>query len=275
MMRLIVNADDLGAGRETDRGIIESFDKGMVTSASLLPNGPSFVSATRMALRTGIPVGVHLNLSEGSALSGPISGLTDEAGTFPGKEELRRILTEGHPDPEGLYREMAAQMERVFDAGLCPDHIDSHQHFFLFPAVTGMVLEVARFFSVNILRLPMPVETDRDTPAPLGREIALYRRLAPAAARTLRNGGFLSPEGLLGMPFLNLLDEDRLLRLMEEIPAGTWELMVHPGYPDPVNPFSAPQRQRELTALTSSQVCRTVRALGIDLITFGDLSCAS
>src|SRR3981081_4431808 len=63
---LIVNADDLGWTDGVNRGILEAFHHGIVTSTSLLANGAAFdggVEAARSA--PGLGVGVHLNLSDG------------------------------------------------------------------------------------------------------------------------------------------------------------------------------------------------------------------
>ncbi len=276
MPQLIVNADDLGAGPGRDRGIARAFEEGVVTSASLLATGPSFAVAARLARDLALPLGVHLNLSEGAPLCGPIPGLTAGNGEFPGKEGLRRALAAGRPDPEGVGRELAAQVARVRDAGLEPDHLDTHQHFALFPAGTRAVLETARASGIRAQRLPAPAEPAADDPpGPLGRELALYRRLAPAAARRLRESGLATPAGLWGMPLLDRLDEARLLAALERLPAGTWELMVHPGYAEGGNAFSGPAREAELAALTSPLVRDAVARLGIRLVAFGDLPCAS
>ena len=95
MISLIINADDLGSNRDRDRGILEAFEHGIVSSASLLANGPSFTTAVAQAKETGLPVGVHLNLADGTTLAGPIKGLTDSAGRLPGKQKLRQCLANG------------------------------------------------------------------------------------------------------------------------------------------------------------------------------------
>lgn len=164
MIQLIVNADDLGSGPQRDRGIFAAFTGGIVTSASLLANGASLVSAAREALARGLPVGVHLNLSEGSALAGPIAGLTDAAGNFPGKTTLRGILLNGQLARDAIRRELLAQIECVRAAGLVPDHLDTHQHCLLFPALTGIVADVAESSGIRALRLPRPAETDGGNP---------------------------------------------------------------------------------------------------------------
>ncbi len=115
MIRLIVNADDLGSGLARDRGIFAAFTRGIVSSASLLANGPDFAPAAREAQACGLPVGVHLNLAEGHALTGPIAGLTDSAGTFPGKAALRNLLVTAQLDREAIHRELLAQVDRVVE----------------------------------------------------------------------------------------------------------------------------------------------------------------
>lgn len=276
MSHLIVTADDLGAGPRRDEGIARAFRKGIVTGASLLANGPSFAGAAALARDLGLPVGVHLNLSEGRPLAGSIPRLTGPDGAFPGKRRLRRVLERALPDPGAVLRELEAQVEQVREAGLEPDHLDTHQHFVLFPAATPLFLEAARRAGLRAMRLPRPAEPpEEDPPGPLGEELALYRRLAPEAARRFREAGARAPEGLWGMPLLERLTEDSLCRTLSRLPAGCWELMVHPGYAESGNPFSGPAREVELQALVSPAVRELIRHRNIRLARFGDLPCAS
>ena len=274
MRRLIVNADDLGCGSERDRGIFQSFSRGIVTSVSLLANGPSFASAAATARELGLPLGVHLNLSEGMPLRGAITGLTGVTDAFPGKTELRRFLARGEADPAPLYRELAAQIEKVLAAGIVPDHLDTHQHFSLYPVATTILLDLAREYAIPALRLPAPVEPPAVDPgSELGEEMSLYRRLSPAFTAQVRGSGLATPDGLFGMPLLNRLNQETLLATLRSIPAGTWELMVHPGYPDDNSPFSGAARHTELVALTSPIIAAELRRCGITPINFRELTC--
>lgn len=276
MRRLIINADDLGSGSERDRGIFESFTAGIVTSASLLANGPSFVSAAAAARQLELPLGVHLNLAEGLPLRGAIPGLCTAAGVFPGKTGLRSFLAGAVIDPSPLYRELAAQIERVLAAGIVPDHLDTHQHFALFPSATAIVLALAADYAIPALRLSSPVEPPAADPGDeLGEEMSLYRRLAPAFTVQLRASGLATPDGLFGMPLLNRLNLQNLGDTLRRIPAGTWELMVHPGYPDGNSSFSGAERQEELAILTSPVIAAELRRCGITPISFRELACAS
>lgn len=272
MPRLIINADDFGAGRETDRGIIESFAAGGISSASLLANGSSCVSAAAAALELNLPLGVHLNLADGYPLSGPIAGLTLADGRLPGKHRLRLALQEQQVAQEDLRRELQAQIERVLALGVRPDHLDTHQHFFLFPEVRALVLELAQHYKINALRLPCPVEpAAADPEGELGAELKLYRRLSGATRAAVQRSGLRSPLGLFGMPELNRLDALELERCLAQIPAGDWELMVHPGYLDSSNPFSGQERCIERTVLSAPHIRQLFEKYRIHLMTFGEL----
>jgi len=133
MISLIINADDLGCNALRDRGILEAQQKGIVTSASILANGSSFNTATKQVKHSKLPVGAHLNLADGIALTGPIKGLTDSSGNLPGKKKLRRQLAAKSFDPKELRKELKTQIQRIFEAGVEPDHLDGHQHGQLFP----------------------------------------------------------------------------------------------------------------------------------------------
>lgn len=277
MISLIINADDLGWGEERDRGIFLAFTDGIVTSASLLANGRSFAAAALKAKQLNLPVGIHLNLADGRTLAGPIKGLTGPDGELPGKQRLRQCLLTGGCNLEAIRAELAAQIERVLDAGLIPDHLDSHQHCQLFPCLAKMFTELASAYAIAALRSPSPAEPAEDDPAgALGEEMVLYRQLAPEARRAILDAGLKTTDGLWGMPSLNRLDEQQLCRLLEAIPQGNWELMTHPGYRcDQAGPFDGQPREAELAALISPAARAVITRRGIRLGTFGELPCGS
>ncbi|BCA79259.1 ChbG/HpnK family deacetylase [Desulfuromonas sp. AOP6] len=276
MIRLIINADDLGSGPGRDKGILSAFRAGLISSASILANGPTFHKAAQLAVRHGLPVGVHLNLSEGRPLSGVLPGLTDDQGFFPGKYRLRTLLDRPLRNALDVFEELSAQIDRVLEAGLEPDHLDTHQHFFLFPELTDMIITLAQKHSIPALRLPLPSEKTESPLTPLlAREIAFYGRLAPLAAAKIKNSGLFVPDGLLGMSLLNDLTKESLCHILQHVPEGTWELMVHPGYPDTEGSFSGPQRLKELKALASSAVQTLLTTRHIQTTTFGALACES
>jgi predicted glycoside hydrolase/deacetylase ChbG (UPF0249 family) len=277
MISLIVNADDLGINEYRDRGILEAFERGIVTSTSMLANGPSFASAAIRCKALGMPVGVHLNLSEGTTLTGPIDGLTDACARLPGKQALRRYLNGEDWDAPGILRELRAQVERLLEAGLRPDHLDGHQHCHLYPRMTALVTGLAAEYGIPAMRNAWPAEPDEDDPTgELGSELDLYRQLARQTRQMISDAGLSLPHGLWGTPLLDRLDTSRLCALLEQLPQGFWELMTHPGYPyPPGSPFDGPLRLQELKALCSLEASEIILRRRIRLCNFGDLPCAS
>ena len=105
----IVNADDFGAGRLINRGIVECHRHGIVTSASLMVDTPGSEDAVRHSVRGahGLSVGPHT------------SALRDQAGVPRGD----------FADPEWCGAEVNRQFER-FEAlmGRRPPHLDTHHN---------------------------------------------------------------------------------------------------------------------------------------------------
>src|SRR5215467_7429130 len=90
MKNLIVNADDLGWTEGVNRGILEAFHRGIVTSTSLLANGAAFAEGVRAAKSApGLGVGVHLNLSDGAPVADreSVTSLLNNDGNFAGGPE--------------------------------------------------------------------------------------------------------------------------------------------------------------------------------------------
>jgi len=273
-IRLIVNADDLGNGPETDRGIFKAFTDGIVSSASLLVTGPSWRKAARQAQLLGLPLGIHLDLSERKTIGPAISGLTDSSGCFPGKILTRKQLINRATTVEALTAEFLAQIDLARSAGIAPDHLDTHQHCALLPVVTEALCRACAASGISRLRLPLPQEPAVNDPPELRKELSLYRTLAPAFAEATAQDRLTTPQGLFGMPLLNRLDTPQLAELLKRLPVGTWELMVHPGYCDRRHPFATTARETELAALTDPAIRALLQKRNIQLTSFAELPCA-
>lgn len=89
---LVVNADDFGYCDQRNRGIVESFLNGVVSSASLLPNADKALEAVQLSEEYGIPLGLHLNLTEGRPIKTLKNSLTSEKGLLRGKFKFRDAL---------------------------------------------------------------------------------------------------------------------------------------------------------------------------------------
>lgn len=112
---LIVNADDFGLSPGVNRGIIESHENGIVTSASLMVRWPAAKAAAAYARANArIGVGLHIDLGEWAYRNGEWISLYEVVPLC---------------DPVVIAEEVARQLD-VFRTlvGRDPTHLDSHQH---------------------------------------------------------------------------------------------------------------------------------------------------
>ncbi len=226
---LRVNADDLGFTPGVTDGILKAHQEGIVTHASIMPNGLDFDRAAALCLeRPALKVGVHLVLTWGRPVLSPeaVPSLVGPEGTFhPLKVFLRRLLT-GRINRAEVGREWRAQVEKVIQAGIRPGHLDSHHHVHVFPGCFRAAVGIVADCGLDWLR--RPVERIRggaySTPSAKSLLLAgLCRRRWPCR----------SADHFAGLAVHDLADFGPALdRLIEGLPPGLTELMVHPGEPD-------------------------------------------
>ncbi|HEY6972295.1 MAG TPA: ChbG/HpnK family deacetylase, partial [Candidatus Angelobacter sp.] len=72
------------------------------------------------------------------------------------------------------------------------------------------------------------------------------------------------------------MDQKMLLRTIQSLPEGTWELVCHPGYVDAdlkaAGTRLVQSRQVELDALRSAETRQLLAKRGIELISYADLT---
>jgi predicted glycoside hydrolase/deacetylase ChbG (UPF0249 family)/glycosyltransferase involved in cell wall biosynthesis len=269
--RLIINADDLGIGTARDAGILELFAAGAITSASLLVNGPSAATGAAGAVAAGLPLGLHLNLSEGRCLgSVDVSSLTDADGKLLGKQGIRQALAAGQVRQEDLVREIRAQFDRFIAlTGELPSHVDGHHHVHVEPFVAAALAPImAREYGVYCVRLPQQTGLDAMT-GDAEFDMAFQQAVAAAAstARPLFAAhGIYSTAAFLGQSLmgtrLTAVATGAALEALAQAYRPTpntplsVELMVHPGVPASDVTSSAfcrsPARAHEMAVLQSA-----------------------
>jgi len=153
--KIIINADDFGMSAEANRAIVEAFEKNVISSTTLMANMSGFNEACELAHRHRLldKIGVHLNLTSGFPLSGPIrkcSRFCDESGMFRSRQTRFRLSKE---ERVAIETEIEAQVKACLDHGLCPTHLDSHHHVHTEWAIGASVITVACRYGIKAIRL--------------------------------------------------------------------------------------------------------------------------
>lgn len=113
MLRLVINADDLGYDPEIDRGILEAHREGLVSSASAMVETAGAAAALRAAPAT-LGIGLHAVLDPTAPAGGAAAAI---------RRQLERF---------------------VHLRGAPPTHLDSHRHLHARPDLLPAFLEVAK-----------------------------------------------------------------------------------------------------------------------------------
>jgi predicted glycoside hydrolase/deacetylase ChbG (UPF0249 family) len=135
--RLIINGDDFGRSLGINHGVIEAFERGVLTSASLMVRWPAASRAAIFShLHPRLAVGLHLDLGEWAYRAGEWAPLYQVVSTS---------------DRAKVEREVFAQLERFRDlTGRNPTHLDSHQHVHREEPVRSVLQAVAASLSVPL-----------------------------------------------------------------------------------------------------------------------------
>ncbi|MEX2178904.1 MAG: ChbG/HpnK family deacetylase [Gemmatimonadaceae bacterium] len=267
--RLIINADDLGLARSVNRGIAEALAAGNVRSASLMVNMPASSDAAGQlaplrARGVAMSIGLHFNIVMGAPLSACSSLRDARTGRFrPLLSQLWRAWLR-RADLREVETEFEAQLARaealLAPLGLRVTHVDSHRHTHCLPGIADVVRATARRHGIAHVRRASEVDATL-----LGRPVPrLKSRALRAALGTPREEAATAFAGIALMASPTFARD--ILALLAVLPAGTTELMVHPGYDSPelaaLDSYRA-ERERELRALTSPELGPAIQAMGI------------
>jgi predicted glycoside hydrolase/deacetylase ChbG (UPF0249 family) len=288
LKNLIVNADDLGWTDGVNRGIVEAFHHGIVTSTSLLANGAAFAGGVEAARSApGLGVGVHLNLSDGPPVADreTVTSLLNNDGEFAGGPEnlLLRRARRGLSLAE-VENEWDAQIQKVRDAGISPTHLDGHKHVHMLPGLFEIALKLAKRHDIGAIRVSLEASSLRAALSSGSKQNAGVVMKQGVQARGLKllardareqagRAGISTADYFCGIAQTGELTREGMEQFVKSLPDGTTELMCHPGYADAALQKTPTRlqdsRQTELRILTDTGIRNLVASMGIRLIDYG------
>ena len=279
MKKLIVNADDFGRHELINRAVERAFEFGCVKSATLMAGGLAFDDAVKIAKRLPkLGVGIHFTLANGNPILPPekIPSLVTAQGIFHADYVafLKKFLR-GKISLEEIRSELAAQLEKILRAGISPTHVDSHQHLHHVPGITEIVLDLAAAEKISAMRVADAKLFDGELKN-FGQFVGRLglSSLAKFAAHKMHKKNFVAPENFAGIVAGESVDENFLLRLIENLREGTTEVMLHPGTDNEILQKFCDWNhdfETELAAVTSPRVLNLLDAKNISAVNFAAL----
>jgi len=258
----VVNADDFGFTRDVNQGIVEAHRHGILTATTLMAAGAAFDDAVRLAKENpSLDVGCHLVLVGEAGFPGSVAQLI-------GAIAMRRIR---------IYDELAAQVRRIIVAGLAPTHLDTHKHTHLLPQVLDAVARISEQFKIPWVRRPFdfPMQAGAGGFARRATSVT-FSVVRGRFERVLAKHGCRSTDHFAGFKFTGNYNARDLAALIRALPEGSTEFMCHPGRCTEelrsARTRLKESREQELRALCAAEVREAVKATGVELVSYQDLS---
>lgn len=288
MKSIIINADDFGLSRSINRGIIQVYKKGVLTSASLMVNMPGFEDAVDLIKSNpGLDIGLHTNIFRGKPILPyyKTRSLTDENGFFlqdifkiAKRIYLKRI------DFLELELECDAQIRKALDQGINITHLDSEKHLHLIGPFYKIIVKLARNYGIykvrNINEYPYLIKFIFNQKAVLSSslyKIIVLQFLSRCRKKLNLINSIKTTDYSFGLYETGSMRLDKYEKLLNFLKDGVTEIFCHPGYIDnewKKLPFNRERfcvnmnREQELNALLSPNLKEIINRLNIKLINY-------
>lgn len=227
---MIINADDFGYSESVNRAVADCFAQKRINRTTIMINMPYADEAAAIARENGFfdCVGLHINLTEGRALSEECakSPLCDENGYFKGKFHIpfKSRLYLKKTIRKAIYSEAEAQIKKFIDMGFTLMHADSHNYTHSYFSVYSQVKKLLAEYGFESTRISRNVSGEKMSPA-----FAVYKKLFNTLVKNLRTKhGKIQTTAYFGsvQDFAACPHKDKL--------RSDIELMTHPDYIDGV-----------------------------------------
>lgn len=230
MKRVIVNADDFGLDAHTVEWTIKGFERGALTSATIMAGMPATDEAIAWAKRhPEFSFGVHLYLVDETPMSEPklIPSMVDpKTGKLWSTRQFILRNFAGFIKVEDLVAEMNAQYSSIASTGLRISHVDGHGHNHRLPQAIKALNRLRKIVGRTDDGAAFRVRRCQDLFC--GRPGLLSRLINGPMQRRLIASDFRMTDHF-AMNAGHTQDPKWFSNLLTRIPDGVTEIGVHPG----------------------------------------------
>ncbi len=272
--RVIINADDYGITEGVNLSIKELSEAGVITSTAVMTNMPYYREI--VSLKNNIGAGIHLNLTEGAPVSGAdkIPSLVNEDGIFFELPQLIKRVKQGLVSKAEASIELDAQTQKLIDTGIQPDHINSHESFLKYPFFVEIVKNIGKTHRIPAVRAFSQRKYDY-TRLLSPRKILVSMYLAYQKFEYKRADFKVADrqDSLLKFGQDYQWSCEKLKSILNDIPEGVLEIVVHPGHCDKDTlPLGEYVKEREVEHKVLSNHINEIKNIpGVELIRFEDI----
>lgn len=275
--KFILNADDFGLTQAHNQAVLEGYNNGFLTSASLCANGEGFESAVHDILPDcpNLGLAAHLNIMEGKALTDcPL--LTDNDGNFNVGYGYLILNQKKWELLEQIEQEFRAQIEKIIQVANI-DHLDSHVHTHAIPEIFKITCKLAKEYNIKYIRTQYEelyfipkVLKHLNLKYPLNLvKIALLQQFTLKNRNTLNEYGLKTNDFIIGVGYTGMMDADAIeygLQAIEE--ECIVEALIHPCK---YNNATRDSHTKEFSITQNKTLQDTINRLGFEITNYKNL----
>lgn len=273
---LVLEADDLGLLHAFNEAIRIAHRDGCLTSTGLRANAYAYEHAIEEVLPDcpDLGIGIHLCLNEAYPVAPRrlVSKLIGHDGDLKSGFGWLMTLARTEVGQQQIEYELRAQIERVLDDGIRPDHLNSHMHVHMIPPIFRITCMLASEYDIRCVRF---VHEPFHTAGRWSKRIqpllntnyvkhVLLNHFAARNAMVAKEFGIDTTDYFVGVNYTGHMDSDTVVAGLATIDCGSVEGLLHPAIgPDPrdrhhTSPLyqkyvPASQRRTELQTLISQE----------------------
>lgn len=277
--KFILNADDFGMSKAFNRAVLEGYNNGFLTSASICSNGKVFDAAVNEIIPEcpNLGIGVHLNIVEGKTLQDftQTSLLTNINGTFNNNYLTLIYLSNNPMFLAQVEKEFRLQIEQVLKHTKV-DHLDSHVHVHAIPKIFELTCRLAKEYGINHVRtqfenfyfVPDVKKHLNFKYPPNILKVLLLNMFTIQNRKIIKQYGLKTNDYIIGVGYTGLMDDSTIFHGLEAIKDEDClvEALIHPCN------FSKnirnPQRQIEFMITKNLDLKDKIERLGFEITNY-------
>lgn len=227
---MIINADDFGYSKSVNRAIDDCFRRKLINRTTIMVNMPYAEEALALSKQNGYfeCVGLHINLTEGKALSQECadSVLCDENGFFLGEfhKPFKSRLYLTKDIKYAIFCEVRAQIERYVEMGFSLMHADSHNYTHAYLSIYTQVRKLLKMYGFKTVRISRNISAEK-----FSLPFRIYKTLFNILIKNLRVNGNKIHTTKYFCSVQDFVASDNKDKIKNDV-----EFMTHPDYIDGV-----------------------------------------
>ena len=233
MKKFILNADDLGKSEFHNNAVLEGFKKGLLKSASVMTNMPSYKDALYRVVmpNPNLGVGVHLNLIEGKAINSKLNLLCDKYNSFNNGYLSLLLKSKNKTFLAQVEKEFRSQIEIALET-FQPSHLDSHVHVHSIPNIFEIVAKLALEYNIKQIRtqneIPYFILGYKYNPINLVK-VFLLNYFSLKNKQVVKKYNLKTNDYLLGVGYTSMMNSNTILEGLKKVKnADVVEALIHP-----------------------------------------------